>query len=404
MNTVSEYYEASNLLLTLARTAHTESVPLDKAAGRVLAQPLVAPENVPSFDRSPYDGYALQADDVSLATQDCPVTLKITEEIAAGALPSLPVTPGFAAKVLTGAPIPVGADAVIMYEETSFTDETVTLYAPVKRGANIVLTGEDIKKGQILAEEGTVIDTGLSGTLASLGMAEVQVYQKPLVGIISTGNEVTEVGAPLPAGGIYNSNRYAISAALGRIGCDTEYFGTARDDVGHISRLIDLALSRCDAVVLTGGVSVGDYDLTPAAMEQSGVDILVNGVNIKPGMACAYGVKEDKLVLGFSGNPASSVTNLCAVALPAFRKLCGIQQPEHRLFDVVLAEDFNKKSKATRFLRGSLDLTDGCVKMHISGEQGNVIISSMIGCNVFAIVPAGSDSLKAGTVLKGFMV
>ncbi|MBO5340821.1 MAG: molybdopterin molybdotransferase MoeA [Oscillospiraceae bacterium] len=404
MNTVTEYYEASGLLLKIARTPHTETVSLDKAAGRVLAKPLVALDNVPPFDRSPYDGYALRSDDVRAASSDCPVTLKITEEIAAGAVPSLPVSSGFAAKVLTGAPIPAGTDAVIMYEETSFTDETVTLYAPVKRGANIVLAGEDVKKGQILAEEGTVIDTGLSGTLASLGMAEVLVYKKPLVGIISTGNEVTEPGRPLPAGGIYNSNRYAISAALSCVGCDTKYFGTAHDDVGDISRLIDLALSHCAAVVLTGGVSVGDYDLTPAAMEQSGVDILVKGVNIKPGMACAYGVKDGKLVLGFSGNPASSVTNLCAVALPAFKKLCGIKHPEHQLFDVILAEDFNKKSKATRFLRGRLDLTDGCVKMHIPSEQGNVIISSMIGCNVFAIVPAGSDKLRAGTVLKGFTV
>ena len=404
MNSITEYTEAMELLLKLARTADEEKISLDKAAGRVLAKPLVALYNVPPFDRSPYDGYAFCSEDVSAASKDVPVTLNITEEIAAGSVPTLPVKPGFAAKVLTGAPIPQGADVVIMYEETSFTENTVTIFAPVKSGANIVRAGEDIKKGQILAEEGTVIDAGLSGTLASLGMAEVNVYKKPLIGIISTGNEVTEVGEPLKQGGIYNSNRYAVSNALYSVGCDTKYFGTAHDDVSDISRLIDIALKECSAVILTGGVSVGDYDLTPAAMEKSGVDILVKGVKIKPGMACAYGVKEDKLVLGFSGNPASSVTNLCAVALPAFKKLCGLKNPEHELFDVMLAEDFNKKSKLTRFLRGRLDLTGGSVKMHIPSDQGNVIISSMIGCNVFAIVPEDTGRLKAGTVLKGFTV
>lgn len=404
MLTNPDYVQAQELLLNAVESVETECIALSQCGGRILAQDLVAQENVPAFDRSPYDGYALRAADTTAASKDEPVTLRILEEIPAGAVPTKSVTAGTAAKVLTGAPIPVGADAVIMYEQTSFAGEAVTLYAPVKSGANIVLAGEDIKKGQVLAEDGTVIDTGLSGTLASLGMAEVLVYKKPLIGIISTGNEVTEVGQPLPAGGIYNSNRYAISAALSGVGCDTKYFGTARDDVGDISRLIDLALSQCAAVVLTGGVSVGDYDLTPAAMERSGVDILVKGVKIKPGMACAYGVKDDKLVLGFSGNPASSVTNLCAMALPAFKKLCGIKHPEHKLFDVILAGDFNKKSKATRFLRGRLDLTDGRVKIHIPSEQGNVIISSMIGCNAFAIVPAGSDRLQAGTVLKGFTV
>lgn len=404
MLTNPDYLQAQELLLELALPVGTEQVSLSQCAGRLLALDLIARENIPPFDRSPYDGYAVRAADTAAASQAAPVTLRVLEEIRAGAVPTKPLTAGTAAKVLTGAPIPSGADAVIMFEKTAFTEDSVTLFAPLSQGENIVCAGEDVKAGQLLAPAGIRIDTGLAGTLASLGMAEVAVCKKPLVGLISTGNEVTEVGRPLPPGGIYNSNRYAISAVLSGIGCNTEYFGTAQDDVNHISRMIDQALDRCDAVVLTGGVSVGDYDLTPAAMERSGVELLVQGVKIKPGMACAYGVKDGKLVLGFSGNPASSVTNLCAVAFPAFRKLCGIRDPRHWLFDVILGEDFKKKSKATRFLRGSLDLTNGCAKMHIPSEQGNVTISSMIGCNVFAIVPAGSGPVSAGTVLKGFLL
>lgn len=402
MNAVTEYNVASELLLRYTVPMGTERISLTEASGRVLAEPLVSSVNVPPFDRSPYDGYAFRAEDTQSASKDAPCVLEITEEIAAGAVATIPITCGKAAKILTGAPIPEGADAVIMFEETSFTENTVSLFAPVKSGANIVRAGEDIRIGQVLAEAGAVIDAGLSGTLASLGMAEVTVYKKPLIGVISTGNEVTEVGRPLPAGGIYNSNRYALAAALGEVGCNTRYYGNARDDIDDIAARISAALAECDMVMLTGGVSVGDYDLTPAAMEQVGAEMLVEGVNIKPGMACAYGAKDGKLIIGLSGNPASSVTNLYAVVIPAVKKLCGLKNPEHKLFELTLADGFGKKSKATRFLRGRLDFSDGTVKMQLTQDQGNVIISSMIGCDVFAIVPAGSGKLEAGTVLKGF--
>ena len=404
MNSVTEYYEATALLMDRVTAVGTEVIPLSQAAGRVLADPLISQVNVPPFDRSPYDGYTFRAEDTQGADRDNPCVLEITEEIAAGAVPQFPITRGKAAKILTGAPIPEGADAVIMFEATSFTESEVRIFSPVKRGDNIVRAGEDIRKGQILAEAGTVIDAGLAGTLASLGIAELNVYKQPLVGIISTGNEVTEIEDPLPEGGIYNSNRYVLDTVLTGMGCRAKYFGNARDNTDTIAQHITAALDECDAVLLTGGVSVGDYDLTPAAMEQAGVEILVQGVKIKPGMACAYGAKGSKLVCGLSGNPASSVTNLYAVVLPALRKLCGRRAPEHKLFDITLAEGFGKKSKAARFLRGKLDLTDGTVKMHLPQDQGNVIISSMIGCDVFAIVPAGSGKLEAGTVLKGFFV
>lgn len=404
MNAVTEYTRATEMLLESVAPVNTERIRLEDAAGRVLAEPIIARENVPPFDRSPYDGYAFRAEDTTGATREQPVRLKITEEIASGSVPTMPVATGQAAKILTGAPIPEGADAVIMFEETSFTEEEVSIYAPVKSGANIVYAGEDIRAGQVLAEAGARIDAGTMGTLASLGMGEVTVYRKPKIGIISTGNEVNEIDVPLPAGGIYNSNRYVLDAVLTAAGCEAEYFGIARDDVGKIAGLILRALETCDGVLLTGGVSVGDYDLTPAAMEQAGAEIFVQGVKIKPGMACAYGRKAGKLICGLSGNPASSVTNLCAVVMPALRRLCGWNHPEHQLFDVTLAEDFGKKSKVARFLRGKLDLTSGGVKIHLPGDQGNVVISSMIGCDVFAIVPAGSGKLAAGTVLKGFLL
>jgi len=398
------FERACDLLLSQVSAVGMEQVPLSECGGRVLAQDLIAQENVPAFDRSPYDGYAVRAEDTVLASKEHPVTLQILEEIPAGAVPTKEVLAGTAAKVLTGAPIPKVADAVIMYEKTVFTDETVTLFAPVKSGSNIVRTGEDISKGAVLARSGTVVDPGLAGTLAAQGEAMPLVYRKPKVALLSTGSELVEADAAPGAGKIRNSNRYMLEAALKQIGCEPVYLGIAGDSVADISARLNEGLSECDAVVTTGGVSVGDYDLTPAAMGASGVEMLFRGVDMKPGMACAYGVKAGKLICGLSGNPASSLTNFYAVALPALRKLTGQNEYLPQEIKVTLSNGFTKKSPKTRFLRGRLELEDGVVCMKLPKDQGNIVLSSTIGCNVMAVVPAGSGPLEAGTVLKGFLL
>lgn len=398
------YEKARELLLHAASAVGTEGVPLSQCGGRILAGKLVAQENVPAFDRSPYDGYAFRAADTVEASEAQPVTLTVVEEIPAGAVATKVITAGTAAKVLTGAPIPQGADAVVMYEKTTFTDTTVTLYAPAKTGDNIVRTGEDVCKGSVLANCGAIIDSGLAGTLASQGEAEPLVYRRPRVALLSTGSELVEAESVPQEGKIRNSNRSMLEALLQQLGCESVYLGIAGDGVEEIAALMDKGLRECDAVIATGGVSVGDYDLTPAAMEHCGVELLFRGVDMKPGMACAYGVREGKLVCGLSGNPASALTNFYAVALPAVKKLTGRVDYLPEELPVTLASDFKKKSPKTRFLRGKLVLKDGVVAMELPKEQGNVVLSSTIGCNVMAVVPAGSGGLTAGTVLKGFLL
>lgn len=398
------YIQARDALLERTRAVDTELVPLESAQGRVLAEQVQALEAVPPFDRSPYDGYALRAADTCGASPEAPAVLTVTQEIAAGDMPRHAVAPGTAAKILTGAPIPEGADCVVMFERTQFTAEQIKLFAPMTAGENIVRAGEDIAKGQCLAQAGTAIDAGVVGTLASQGIRTPRVYRRPHIGLISTGNEVIEPGMPRKPGHIYNSNRYTLTAALEKEGCRVTYLGLAGDRVESIAQQINRGLSMCDWVILTGGVSVGDYDLTPAAMEQAGVSVMIRGVDIKPGMACAYGVQGDKLVCGLSGNPASSIANFYAVLLPALRKLCGHRQPIPREIMLTLKEGFAKKSKVTRLLRGQTDFTDGTVKLHIPQNQGNVIISSTIGCDAVAVVPAGSEPLVPGCKLKGFLV
>lgn len=404
MDRNTDFYTARDLLLSHISPVSTEYVSLAESAGRILADDLYASENVPSFDRSPYDGYTFRAADVEMASENHPVTLRILEEVPAGAFPTKQIMPMTATKILTGAPIPTGADVVIPYELTDFTEEMVRISTPLSSGSNIIRAGEDIQKGQLLASKGTFIDTGLMGTLASQGIASPRVYRHPLVGIISTGNEVVEIDATLTAGKIRNSNRYTLAAALEKISCDPLYLGIAGDSPDEIAALIIQGLTRCDALLLTGGVSVGDYDFTPVAMEKAGVKLLAHGINMKPGMACAHGIHNGKLVCGLSGNPASSLTNFFAVAQPALKKLSGRNDflPEEII--VTLKNEFNKKSPATRLLRGKLDLSDGTVTLVCPKDQGNIILSSTIGCNAIGIIPAGSGPLAAGTKLKGFLI
>ncbi len=398
------WIEARDLLLSLAKPVEEETVALDHCAGRVLAFDLLAAEDVPRFDRSAYDGYAFRAEDVREASKEHPVTLRITETIPAGQVGRFPVEEGQAAHLMTGAKIPAGADCVINFERTALTEETVTLFQPLRPGDNIVKRGEDVAAGALLAPAGTVIDAGLAGTLAAQGISGVWVRRRPVIGLISTGSEVVEADQEQPEGKIRNANRATFTALLAKEGCLVRYLGLAGDEVGEISRLISEGLKECDAVILTGGVSVGDWDVTPAAMEQAGADILLRGVRMKPGMACAYGLAEGKLVLGLSGNPASSLTNFCACALPALRKLCGRKDILPAFIRASLVRGFKKKSPSDRFLRGRLELGDGTVRFAASSDQGNVVLSSTIGCDAFALIPAGSGPVEPGTILDGFVL
>ena len=398
------YEQARELLLSAVSAVDTEHIPLSECAGRILAWDLLAKENVPAFDRSPYDGYAVRSADTAKASQEQPVTLQILEEIPAGAVPTKKLVPGTATKVLTGAPIPEGADAVIMFEKTAFTRETVTLFVPVKAGSNIVTIGEDIKKGAVIARKGTVIAPGLAGSLAAQGEAVPLVYKKPRIALISTGSELVETDTPVEAGKIRNSNRYMLEAALMQLGFEPVYLGIVGDSVEDISETLKVGLAQCDGVITTGGVSVGDYDLTPAAMEAIGVQMLIQGVDMKPGMACAYGIKDGKLLCALSGNPASALTNFYAVALPSLMKLAGRNAYMPQEIQVRLSENFSKRSPTARFLRGKMEVKDGAVYIALPHSQGNAVLSSAVEWNIMAVVPAGSGALEAGTVLKGYLL
>ena len=396
--------EKIELMTGIVRPVETERAALADAPMRVLAEALVAKEDVPPFRRSPLDGYALRSIDTENASKENPVTLSVTEEIAAGEVPTREITQGHAARIMTGAPVPEGADCVIMYEKTEFTDTEVRIFQPLRENENIVQPGEDTRKGEVLAEAGTIIDSGLAGTLAGQNVPQPLVYKVPSVGIIATGSELLEPGEALTPGKIYDSNGQTFNGILKKLGCRPVSYGIAGDDPETIAGKIRTALMECDAVILTGGVSVGDFDYTPLAMEKAGVNILFRGVQLKPGMACAYGEKDHKMVCGLSGNPVSSIINFLVIAMPAFKKLTGRRDYAHEEISVTVKSRFGKASRGTRLIHGKLDLSDGTVRMDLAEKQGNGILSSSIGSDVLAVIPAGSGPLEPGTTLSAIRI
>ena len=399
-----DYRTAAALAADAVMPVRTELADLRDCGGRILAEDITAAEDVPAFDRSPYDGYAFRAADVRDASKDTPVTLRIVEEIPAGDVPHVTVTAGTAARILTGAPLPPGADAIVKFEETEFTEDSVTLFRPYPEGSNIVRKGEDFRQGDLLARHGLAADAGIAGVLASQGKTVVSVYRRPQVALISTGSELVSPGTVPGPGQIRDSSQSALCALVSAGGCRPVPFGIAGDKTAAIAEVLEKALTSCDAVILTGGVSAGKYDLTPDAMAAAGVPLLFRGVAMKPGMACACGVKDGKLVLALSGNPAAAITGFHVIAAPALRKLCGRADIVPVTFPVMLGTNFPKKSPMTRFLRGRLDLSDGTARMVLPKEQGNIVLSSTIGCDVMAVVPAGSGPLEAGTRLEAFRI
>ena len=391
------FYDARNIVIENVNPVPPEKISLSESAGRILAADITANYNIPMFDRSPYDGYAFRS-------QDVPGELNIICEIKAGDFINIALKKGEAAKILTGAAIPEGADAIIKYEDTEFTAEKVKISKTFRPGENIIKSGEDVKAGEIIAREGEFIDSGTAGLLASQNIFSVQVYRRPVIGIITTGNEIQELQSEILPGKIYNASHYTFMTALKLAGFEPKFMGICQDDAQKISDSIIESLSTCDSLILTGGVSAGDYDKTPDALKISGAKILFRDIDLKPGGKCIYAVKDNKLICCLSGNPASALTNYYAVALPALEKLSGSKNFIPDEIDITLANSFNKRSPMMRIIRGKLIIRDGQIFINVPSEQGNGVLSTMAGSNLMAVIPAGSDKLPENTRLKGFII
>ncbi len=395
---------ARDMLLGLPAILNTEAARLLPSLGRVLAEDVFADFPVPPFDRSPFDGWAFRGEDTLAASVKNPVRLSITEEIPAGGLPSVDITQGTAAKILTGAPIPRGANTTVKYEDTETDGRYVIVKEPVKPHTNIVYAGEDIKEGSRVLAKGIKITPAVIGALASLGYSEVSVYKKPKVAVFSTGSELLMPGDALMPGRIYNSNNFTISAVLNKAGLDAESAGIRPDRLDMIAGKLDELLKTHDAVVTTGGASTGDYDFALRSAEAIGAKLLFYKVDMKPGGSMMAAEKDGKLYLGLSGSPAAALLGLYMIALPYFKKLCGLKAVLPETVMVRLKKPLVKDNPTLRLLRGRLLIENGLAVFDEDESRGNGALSSFLESDMLVEVPAGSPRLPAGTLLRGYIL
>lgn len=396
--------EAVELLLAAAKPVGAELVDLDRARKRVLACDIKAAENIPPFDRSPLDGYAVRAGDTSRASAGEPSVLRVIEEVRAGVFPVKTVGAGDAVKILTGAPIPAGADAVIRYEDTEFTDQNVRIFQPLEQGSNIIKAGEDVRQGTVVMEQGAVLGPAQIGILAGLGYKRVNVYRRPVVRIVSTGDELVDVGEVPKPGQIRNSSAYMLQAFLQEWGLDAEIYGIAEDRKQQIRDAIEACAEEADCVITTGGASVGDYDFVLEAMKLLGAEILFWKVQMKPGMATIAARKNGRLFIGLSGNPSAAVAGLMVLCLPALRKMCGWRKYELPVGKVVLPDGFAKKSPCGRVLPGRLEFQNGRPCLMFQKCQGSGMLSPWNDCNLIGIVPKETGELGPGSVIDAYFL
>ncbi|HDZ35480.1 MAG TPA: molybdopterin molybdenumtransferase MoeA [Thermococcus sp.] len=366
-----------------------ERVPLDGALGRVLAEDITSPIDVPPFDRATVDGYAVRAKDTFMASESEPVRLKVIGEINAGDTPTVELKPGESVYISTGAPLPKGADAVIQFEDVEREGDDVVIYKPAYPGLGVMKAGTDIPRGKTLLKRGTRLTFKDTALLSAIGVAEVPVFRKPRVAVISTGNEVVLPGSELRYGQIYDINGRAIVDAVRELGGEAIFLGIARDDRESLKALIENGVECCDVVILSGGASGGIRDLTSSIIEELG-EVKIHGIAIQPGKPTIIGLINGKPVFGLPGYPTSCLTNFTLLVAPLLRRLLGREDEVRKVRKVLAHKVFSVKGRR-QFL-----------PVKVEGEKavpilkGSGAVTSFVDADGFIEVPENVEILEAG--------
>jgi molybdenum cofactor synthesis domain-containing protein len=301
-----------------------ERVTLSKAHNRVLAQDVVASIDIPPFNRSTVDGYAVKAADTFSASEENPISVRFCGHIAVGEAPKVAVEQGSGAEIVTGAPLPPGADAVVMVEQTTRQKDKIFIHRPVSKGENMMDAGSDIQKGEKVLRKGQFLASREIGVLAAIGLTEVSIYKRPKVAILSTGAEVVEPGKPLPPGKIYDINAHTLSAAVLECGGEPINMGIIPDEKDKLKNALEQALRSADAVITSGGVSVGPKDFTPQIVNSLGKPgVIISGIAVKPGKPTTIAVVDGKPVFSMPGHPTSSLFMFSVFVRPVLLKFAG---------------------------------------------------------------------------------
>jgi molybdopterin molybdotransferase len=393
-------------ILNEISAAESELCDLHSAHRRVLAQDVESPRDVPQFDNSSMDGYALRSENTISATPDKRVEFTVVGEVGAGDVYSGRVNDGTAVRIFTGGGLPAGADAVIEQEGVEAVNGKIYVRGPVPRGKNVRSRGEDIAKGSIILQKGVVVSAARLGILASIGLAQVRVFSVPRVAVLTTGNELAGVDEPLEPGKIRDSNSYTLSSLVRESGCEPASVGRATDSSADLQKKIRIGLES-QALITSGGVSVGERDLVLRALEEIGVEIRFWKVNIKPGMPFAFGVYRREgttrtvPVFGLPGNPVSTMVTFLQLVRPALFKMCGRIDGDSRLKLLARIEhDYEKRDGKRHFARGVLRNENNELLVRISGSQSSGVLTSLSVANCLIVIPEEASVIKAGSSVQ----
>ena len=389
--------EARQQMLNTIPVLPTENRDILSCANYVLAEALHAEENIPPFDNSAMDGYAVRAADVQNASEAKPAVLSIVETIAAGYAPTKQIATGQASRIMTGAMMPEGADAVVMQEVTQRAGDEVKIFESIDKTGNVRFTGESVAEGQQVMEKGKHLRPPEISMLASLNRPEATVYRKPTVAIVSTGDELLLLGEPLEPGKIRESNRYGLYAQVEEAGGIPINMGIAPDNEAEIERIFRAALAKSDALITSGGVSVGDHDFVISVLERLG-EVNFWRVAMKPGKPQAYGIADGKPIFGLPGNPVSSLVVFELFVRPALLKMAGHTELLRPTFKATLAEPVTNRDGRVNYMRAILKESNGLYTAETTGPQGSGILHSLVLANGLITIPSGA-TLDAGEIV-----
>ena len=395
-------HEAQKQILNLQTKTPTICIELNRAQGYVLAQDIFSQLDIPHFNSSAMDGIAVRSSDLQNASSAQPVVLKIIDEISAGKIPDKIILPGTCARIMTGAPVPKSADAVIMQENVSFDKNVVLIINPVKQGSHIRKQGEEIQAGSHLLNKGHVLNPASIGCLASAGIANCMVYAKPRVTILTTGSELKQLGEPLGFGQIYDSNSLCLKAAIQKIGIAPKIIGPIADEPEKLKEAINEALRDSDHVIICGGVSVGKYDFNKTIIAKLGVKDIFWQVAQKLGKPLYFGMYNDTSVFGVPGNPASALVCYYEYILPALLCSMGFEKnaslPKNNF--ALISETYHKQAGRQHFVKAQTYIEQGVLRTTPLKQQDSHMMLSFANANSLIIAPENIEALKANTLVE----
>ncbi len=403
--------EAQNRIISNFKRLEGMSIPLDVALGRILSEPIYSNSDLPAFDNSSVDGFAVQADDISLATENNPVTLKVIADIPAGSSPKIVLKNGQTARIMTGAPIPTGANAVVMVEDTqshqiavgSTAPDAVTLTKDIAIGENIRRIGLDITFQQKILNDGRMLRAQDIGILAMLGYSTVRVSRKTKIALISTGDELVPLTLPLTPGKIYDSNTYMLAALAEKAGCEVSNIGTAADRYDAVDKLLSQAAkTKPDLIISSAGVSAGAFDYVKDVVGSSG-SINFWKVNMRPGKPLAFGSYRNIPFLGLPGNPVSSFVSFLVFVQPVLELLSGVTTKENPQVKVTLSESIESDGRES-YLRAVIRKENGKLFATLTGHQGSGNLISLVRANALLIIPSGVKFCPPGTEVDAWIL